>query len=235
VTLFQQNTVTTYIIKITKRKFMTDPKKIKIIYYYDALCGWCFGMYPVIAKLQKKYQNKIEFEVISGGLFLNEHAGKVNKAAPHIKKGAYKVVEEKTGVKFGAAFLNDLFGEQKNTLNSLFPAIALCIVKERFPDKALAFSTSLTRAIYEDGIDSIDINSYTKYATKLGFEEDEFQEKMRDKRYQSMAQKDFKAYINSGIRGFPTLLIESDKGATILTQGQSNFSTMEQRLAQHLA
>ena len=214
---------------------MTTPKKVKVTYFYDALCGWCFGIYPAIAKLQKKYQSNVEFEVISGGLFLNERAGKVNQAAPHIKNGAYKLVEQLTEVKFGEAFLSDLFGKGENTLDSLLPAIALCIVKECYPEKAMAFATTLTRAVYEDGIDSIDINAYTKYATKIGFEESVFQQRMRDKHYHSIAQQDFHSYLSSGVRGFPTLMIESEKGATILAQGQSTFSEMDQRLAQHLA
>ena len=98
----------------------------------------------------------------------------------------------------------------------------------------MAFARSLTRAIYQDGIDSIDINAYTKYATKIGFEKKTFQEKMRDKRYEMLAQEDFKAYLNSGIRGFPTLVIQSDKGSSILAQGQSSFLEMDLKLNQLL-
>jgi len=213
---------------------MKTKKGIKVTYFYDALCGWCFGIYPALSKLYQKHQHCVEFEVISGGLFLNEHAGKVNDVAPHIKKGAYRLVEERTDVKFGEEFLRDLFGKGENTLDSLLPAIALCIVKESFPEQAMEFAKSLTRAIYEDGINSIDINAYTKYATEIGFKEDLFQEKMRDKRYESMAHQDFQAYLNSGIRGFPTLIIESEKGSVILAQGQSDFSEMDHQLSKYL-
>jgi putative protein-disulfide isomerase len=213
---------------------MNIPKKIKVTYFYDALCGWCFGMYPSLSKLYQKHQHSVDFEVISGGLFLNGSAGKVNDVAPHIKKGAYKLVEERTNVKFGEEFLSDLFGKGGNTLDSLLPAIALCIVKESYPERAMEFSTSLTRAVYADGINSIDINAYTKYAVKIGFDENIFQEKMRDKHYESMAHQDFLAYKRSGVRGFPTLVIESEKGASILAQGQSNFSEMDKKLSKYL-
>jgi putative protein-disulfide isomerase len=214
---------------------MNIPKKVKVTYFYDALCGWCFGMTPSLSKLYQKHQQNVEFEVISGGLFLDERAGKVNDVAPHIKKGAYKLVEERTGVKFGKEFLSDLLGKGDNTLDSLLPAIALCIVKESFPERTMEFATSLTRAVYADGIDSIDINAYTQYAIKIGFEESIFQEKIRDKRYESMAQQDFLAYQRSGVRGFPTLVIESEKGASILAQGQSNFSELDKKLSSYLA
>ena len=211
---------------------MNIQKKVKVTYYYDALCGWCFGIYPALSKLYQKHQHCVEFEVISGGIFLNQSAGKVNDVAPHIKKGAYKLVEERTKVKFGESFLSDLFGKGENTLDSLLPAIALCIVKESFPERAMEFATSLTRAVYEDGINSVDINAYSKYATKIGFEENLFQEKMRDKRYEVMAQQDFLAYQQSGVHGFPTLVVESEKCSFILAQGQSSFTEMDQQLSQ---
>jgi len=214
---------------------MTKQKKVTVTYYYDALCGWCFGMYPAISELHQKYKQRVDFEVISGGLFLNERAGKVNIAAPHIKQGAYKQVEERTGVKFGESFLSDLFGKGENTLDSRLPAIALCIVKAYFPSQAMLFASSLTRAIYEDGIDSSDINAYTKYATNIGFEAKVFQEKMSDKRYEILAQEDFKTYLNSGIRGFPTLVIKSGKGSSVLAQGHSSLLEMELQLNEHLA
>ena len=78
--------------------------EVKLIYYFDALCGWCYGFSPVVSKLQETYKNKIDFEVISGGLFLGNRVGTVNDVAPYIKAGAYKSVESRTGVKFGKSF-----------------------------------------------------------------------------------------------------------------------------------
>ena len=176
----------------------------------------------------------MDFDIISGGLFLNERAGKVNHVAPHIKSGAYKLVEDRTGVKFGKLFLNDIFGDGANTLDSLMPSIALCIVKEKRPEQAMAFAHSLTRAVYEDGIDSSDIHAYTRYATKYGFKADEFNQMMLDQRYKSLAQQDFKVFKDSGVSAFPTLVIETEKGNSILAQGQSSFQEMDRKLTQYL-
>jgi len=42
-------------------------EKVKLIYYFDALCGWCFGFSPVISQLEKEFEDRLNFEVISGG------------------------------------------------------------------------------------------------------------------------------------------------------------------------
>lgn len=57
---------------------------------------------------------------------------------------------------------------------------------------------------------------------------------MRDKRYESMAHQDLLTYQQSGVRGLPSLVIESEKGSSILAQGQSDFSEMDLKISQHL-
>ena len=74
--------------------------KFSIIYVYDALCGWCYGFSPVIKQVFEKYQAQFDFEVISGGMILGERQGPIGEVAAYIK-GAYKTVEDTTGVKFG--------------------------------------------------------------------------------------------------------------------------------------
>jgi len=139
----------------------------KIVYYYDALCGWCYGFSSVISKLRLKYKNEFDFEIISGGLFIANN-GRVNEVAPHIKSGAYKNVEQATGVKFGGVFLDDIYGEGEMILDSLYPAIALSIVKDKFPHKAFNFAKTLLQAVYHDGMSSDDIDAYCVHAEHIG-------------------------------------------------------------------
>jgi putative protein-disulfide isomerase len=42
--------------------------KPKIIYCYDAYCGWCYGFSPVIKELWLKHREQFDFETISGGM-----------------------------------------------------------------------------------------------------------------------------------------------------------------------
>ena len=108
-----------------KNKEISNEEKsdMKLIYYFDALCGWCYGFSPVMSKVQEKYSGKLDIEVVSGGLFLGKRAGGVNEVAPHIKAGAYKSVERRTGVKFGQTFLEDVLKNGNMTPYDLSPAI----------------------------------------------------------------------------------------------------------------
>ena len=63
-----------------------------LIYCYDAYCGWCYGFSEVMKKINSAYKNKLEFEVLSGGMILPEDPVPISATAKYIL-GAYKRVE----------------------------------------------------------------------------------------------------------------------------------------------
>ncbi len=213
---------------------MAQIAKVKLIYYYDALCGWCYGFSSVLSKLRNTYGKNLEVEVISGGLFLGNRAGRVNTVAPHIKAGAYKSVEAKTGVKFGEGFLADVFGEGKMTLDSLPPSIALCIIKEERPEQELAFAELLLSAVYMDGMNPVEEEWYADYAEKIGFDKTEFKAKMQEDKYRVLAEKEFEKFRVSPFRGMPALVLEQGDQQNLLSNGYTSFEELEARLESHL-
>jgi putative protein-disulfide isomerase len=210
------------------------PSNVKLIYYYDALCGWCYGFSSVMSKINKRYVDRLTIEVISGGLFLGNRVGLLNEVAPYIKAGAYKSVEGRTGVKFGDSFLKDVYGEGKIVLDSLPPAIAMCIVKEKFPEKEFEFAEMLLHAVYFDGINPTNIDEYIKYAEKIGFDKEVFFAKMKDDKYQVLAGKEFKKFKTTHFSGMPTLVLETEGKQVVLTSGYTDFENLKSQLDQFL-
>ncbi len=230
-------------------------KRAEILYCYDALCGWCFGFSPVVAQLHAEFGKQIPFRVFSGGLFTGERVGPINAVAPYIKGGAYLTVEEHCGVKFGAAFLDDLNGNGRLTMDSLPPAIALSIVKDQAPGRALEFAGVLTNAIYGDGMDPVDLDAYSAYvdraqiakaATGLALTGDAFRQRMGEPRYAESAKVDFLISSRIAGGGYPALLLRmvgpehevpgGDAAPTVpLSQGYSNLDDVRNRLKTLLA
>lgn len=202
-------------------------KDIKITYYYDALCGWCYGFSPVFNQIYTEYQSEIAFDVVSGGLFLGDRVGEINTVAPYIKAGAYKTVETTTGVKFGAGFLKKGLEEGNMTLNSLYAAIALCIVKADYPAHTVAFAGLLHQAFYVDGMNPVDIEGYTSYAAKLGIPSADLNAKMKASAYQEMALKEFQLASQQGIGGYPALVLEVDGKREVLSSGYVAYGVLK--------
>jgi len=211
----------------TKKNTMEN---IKITYYYDALCGWCYGFSPVFNKVYNDYKSEIDFDVVSGGLFLDERVGPINQIAPYIKAGAYKTVESTTGIKFGKDFIKKGLEQGNMTLNSLYPAIALCIVKADYPRQTVAFAGLLHKAFYVDGMDSEDLAGYANYAASLGIASKEFNEKMKNPIYQQKALKEFNHAGQQGIGGYPALVLEANGKKKILSSGYASYEVLQQKI-----
>ena len=69
--------------------------KPRIIYFFDTLCGWCYGFSPVIKQIADKYGDEFDFEVISGGMMMGERVQPASVMADYILN-AYKTVENRT-------------------------------------------------------------------------------------------------------------------------------------------
>ncbi len=208
--------------------------KTKIIYYTDVLCGWCYGFGPVISKIYNEYHKEIDFTLVSGGLFIGKEAGLINEVAPHIKQGAYKSVENLTGVTFGEAFLKGPLEDGEMVLNSVPPAMALCIIKEYMPEKVFEFADILHKAVYFDGMHPEEITAYGTYAEKIGFNSKDFITKMKEVAYYNKAYKDFLFYNSQHIHGFPTLILEKGNEKIALTRGYASYEVLKNHLDSYL-
>ncbi|MGY5351043.1 DsbA family protein [Wenyingzhuangia sp. IMCC45533] len=209
---------------------LINNKKIKVTYYYDALCGWCYGFKDELSQFVNNNKDLIDFEVVNGGLFLNQRVGWINDVAPYVKSGAYKVVQETTKVQFGKDFLDKLLGDGKVRLNSLPPAIALSIIKQHKSEKAMEFAELLLFAVYHDGINVEVIEDYQTYVEKIGYDFKLFSKQMQETAYLELAQQDFKNFADHKISGMPTLVVTYKDKKAYLSNGFATHQDLEKRL-----
>src|SRR5688500_1446586 len=99
--------------------------RMKIIYCFDAYCGWCYGFSSQIKKLACAYADSFHFEVLSGGMILPEKPVHISQTAAYIYQ-TYPQVEEVSGVKFGEDYLWHIRDPEKSDWypHSEKPAIA---------------------------------------------------------------------------------------------------------------
>jgi putative protein-disulfide isomerase len=205
----------------------------KIIYVYDALCGWCYGFSPVMSEIHGKYQNELDFEVISGGMITGKRIRPIGEVAPYIRR-AYKDVEKATGVQFGTGFLEGVLAEGKAIFNSIPPAVALSVFKTYYPDRAVAFAGTLQKAVYYDGIEPEQVAAYGPYAEAYGIPAAAFTAKMQDESYQKLAQRDFQKSAALEVNGFPSVFLVQGNTAWLIARGYTPFPTLDERIGKLL-
>jgi putative protein-disulfide isomerase len=203
-----------------------------LIYCYDAYCGWCYGFSQVMKKINSEYKNKLEIEVLSGGMILPEEPVHIGATADYINQ-SYKNVEELTGVKFGEDYLWHVRHPQQSDWypNSEKPAIALCIFKEYFPDQQVNFAADLQYALHFEGRDLTDNEAYRLILEKYNFPAEDFFEKLNEEEYKENAYYEFALCKQLQVTGFPALLLQINESKFhLLARGYTDYETLHQRL-----
>ena len=203
-----------------------------LIYCYDAYCGWCYGFSEVIKKINSKYKNQFEFEVLSGGMLLREEPVPISVTAKYTES-AYKRVEELTGAKFGEDYLWHIKHSDQSDWypNSEKPAIALCVFKEYFPNRQVSFAADMQYALHFEGRDLTDDEAYRLLLEKYNIPAEEFYEKLHEEEYKEQAYYEFALCRQLNVTGFPAVFLQvSDTKFYQLAQGYTLFESLDERI-----
>lgn len=203
-----------------------------IYYCYDAYCGWCYGFSNIIKKIAAAYKSEFSFEVLSGGMIPVENPRPIAATADYIN-AAYHRVEELTGVKFGEDYLWHIRNPSESDWfpHSEKAAIALCIIKEIYPDQQVQFAADLQYALHYEGRDLTDNEAYRLLLEKYKIDADEFYKKISTAEYKEKANYEFTLCKQLQVTGFPALLLQTDETKFyLLARGYDNFNNIKARI-----
>jgi putative protein-disulfide isomerase len=204
----------------------------RLIYCYDAYCGWCYGFSNVMQQINETFA--LAMDVLSGGMVIDETVHHISHMADYIK-GSYKNVEQLAGVQFGEHYLWHIENPSESDwiINSEIPAIALCIIKDLQPENVWAFAKDMQLALFAEGRDLCDVHAYDLLLDKYGIEKTEFYEKMKQDAYKQKARYEFALVKQLGVTGYPTLLMQvSETKLYLLARGFTDFETVKERINQ---
>jgi len=199
---------------------------MQLIYIYDALCGWCYGFSPVIKNFVEQHEGEFSVEVLSGGMVMGEREGPIGEVAGYIKN-AYKQVEDRTGVKFGEGFLNNIMEPGTAIFSSWIPSLALTAFKSLKPNAALAYAHAAQHAIYHTGIAPKDKNAFASLGETLGVEKKRMLEAMESERIIKRTKEEFALVADFGVNGFPTVVMGHEQRLVVLSRGYIDAATLE--------
>jgi len=208
-----------------------------LIYCYDAYCGWCYGFSPVIERIAEEYKDTLETDVLSGGMILPEKPTHISSIAPYIQK-AYKSVEELTGIQFGQDFLWHIFNYENSDWfpNSEKPAIAMCVLKEFYPDRAVEFASDLQYALNYEGRDLTDNEAYRHLLDKYSIHPEVFYKRLNSEEYKEKAYYEFSLVKQLQVAGFPCVFIQTGElKFYMVANGFTDYETLKQRIDNVLA
>jgi putative protein-disulfide isomerase len=199
----------------------------KFFYFYDALCGWCYGFSKVMQGLYADHHKDYAFETVSGGMVTADRIGPIGPMAAYISE-AHKQVEELSGVKFGDPFVNGVLKEGTAVFSSVEPARALTYAKKALPERSLQFASALQSGIYQDGRIPTDLKWYNDLADQFGLEQDGMQEALHDK---GSEDSDFNMTQQFGVKAFPTLVLYIEGSYYLIAKGYTPRESIDRAMA----
>lgn len=138
-----------------------------------------------------------------------------------------------TGVKFGEDYLWHIKnpGESDWVLTSEKSAVALCIFKEYFPDKAVQLASDIQKALMVEGRDLTDDEAYRHLLYQYQIDPEEFYKKLKSEEYLDKAYYEFALVKQLKVEGYPTVLLQvSESKFYLLGKGYADLETMKARV-----
>jgi putative protein-disulfide isomerase len=190
--------------------------KPSIVLAFDPLCGWCFAFEPVLTQLRKKFATRFDFEIAMGGLVTGERVRPVAEDAEYLRRGL-AMVEQRTGVKAGAAYFTRILEPGTWISNSEPPARAIRLARELSGEAAaLDLAAAFTTALYVDGDAPDDPEVIERLATRLGLPTKPLLKRWLEPTEIDQSELSFAQERKRGILSYPSAFLKQGKGQPLL-------------------
>ena len=202
---------------------------ITLYYFYDALCGWCYGFSPVIGKLaEERTSEDLRLEVISGNMVPEEGAQPIAGMAQYILS-AIPRLEEMTGVQMGEAY-KAILRDGSRVYSSGRPGRALAWWKTQDPTRQADFDGLLQQGIFREGLPTDGEALYRFVAEKLDIDPEGLLRAIDDEQIAYAANTEAQFARELGITGFPALVALKEGKFYLLARGYVSEATLFQQL-----
>ncbi|MFP7655344.1 DsbA family protein [Chryseobacterium proteolyticum] len=202
---------------------------MKLYYFTDPMCSWCYGFSPVMKKLKESYPN-IDLQIISGG-FAPESKQKVTKEYKDFLEYHWRNVNLRSGQYFDHSmkFVSDSFHYDTEPSSR-----ALVVVQRFLPEKDCEFLSLMQSAFYVEGKDITNAEVLAKLAKEIGVDKNIFLESFHSEAMKWKTAQGFQFSKQLGVKGFPTLLTFENGIVKILTHGFQSFESLKEIIEETL-
>ncbi|WP_415721273.1 DsbA family protein [Photobacterium ganghwense] len=181
---------------------------VKAHYFYDPMCGWCYGATPLMEVVAA--HPGIELHYHPGGMLDNRLLE--TGMRQHIIQSDQRIGQE-TGQVFGDRYLNRLQSAEPVVLDSYLPTRALLVAKDMGLD-TFAMLKAIQSAHYQQGRNVNELETLLAIAVAMGAPSDSWLQQMAraDQVLTSVISQSHSLMQTHQVGGFPTLMIEREHG-----------------------
>lgn len=180
---------------------------VTLRYYYDPLCGWCYGAAPLLCAVARL--DGLQLRLGAGGLMSGEKRQQVTPALrSHVMSHDQRIATV-TGQAFGTAYFDGLLRDGQVVLDSTPPTQAILAVAA-LGACPLAMLHQLQKAHYQEGLRITETSVLMAAAVIVGVDGDAFLAEFERQQMpvEVHIRNSRKEMADFGLNGFPALLLE---------------------------
>ncbi len=202
----------------------------QLIYFADPMCSWCWGFSPVIDAVSKRFGDQLSVRLILGGLYPGTMTP-LDEASKQTIREHWEHVHEASAQPFDFLF----FERDGFIYNTEPPSRAVVAVRHLNAEMALTFLKILHHAFYAQNKDVTDRAVLCDLAVRIGISGKIFAKAYDQEEILLETRNDFAITRQTGVSGFPTLLIGSEQEDYVsLTCGYQPWEKIEAQVTNWL-
>ncbi|MCB5451485.1 MULTISPECIES: DsbA family protein [Vibrio] len=179
---------------------------VTIHYFYDPMCGWCYGSTPLVELIASS--SKYQLIMHSGGML------PAKLIAPSFRQhilNSDRRISEQTNAQFGQDYIERVADNEQLVLDSYLPTRAI-LVGESLGLDPFDMLKAIQKAHYIEGKAVNTLSSLEELAVQLGLDQQLWREKMQTGDPLEDAEIDISHQMMTrlGVQGYPTLMIEDN-------------------------
>jgi len=198
-------------------------------YFADPMCSWCWGFSPAIDVLRNEYRDRMKIALVLGGL----RPGEITPMTPAAREDIlhhWHDVHTRTAQPFQFEdALPDGFVYDTEPASR-----AVVAVSSIDPTLIFPLFQAIQQAFYAQGRDVTQAAVLAELATELGVDGTTFLDLFNSDAARAKAQAHFQQARKSGVKGFPTLIIQRDSQLHPISNGCLPLETVRDAIDQAL-
>ncbi len=203
-------------------------KKATLIYVGDPMCSWCYGFSPELAKVVDALKEKVNFELVCGGLRPYN-----TQTMAELKSFLTKHWED-VGERSGQSFCFDILDSTSITYDTEPPSRATIVVRTLAPEKEFSFYKQCHSLFYQENKNMHLAESYRGLLGSLGLSFDAFNAHFDSEEMKAKTKDDFLRARSLGVQSFPTMLLQHQHGTQQVAAGYAKAESILSRIEEQL-
>jgi putative protein-disulfide isomerase len=204
--------------------------RLPILWYFaDPMCSWCWGFAPVIEQINAAYSERMRIALLLGGL----GPGSTEPLSAAMREEIlhhWHEVHRRTGQPF--AFEGAL--PEGFVYDTEAPSRAVITVGEADPASTFAYFKAVQAAFYTGRRDVTRPDVLAELAGPFGIDQARFLARFASNDLRRRTELHFRQARDLGVRGFPTVILQSAGGYVLLTRGWQPFAELVPPIEQWL-